>query len=161
MLDRYRSSSFLFGGFTIVMVLMLKSQVSETSFSSTMISSTVDDVMNAGPGALQVEHTSHRLCLTWSHSSTKTPPAQGLCSNSTAEMLLPARDVRFTAQGCVVTGSVPWCPGRETTSNRCPSSIVKVSSEALPVEQFVCACSELCRGFPVTSSVNEDSHKMN
>ena len=108
--DSNRTSSFLSGGFTSAMALTLKSQGSVASFNSTMISAKLDDVMNAGPGACQVEHTSHRLRVTLSQSSTKTPPAQGLCSNSTTEMFLPACDMRETAQDNVAIGAAPSAP---------------------------------------------------
>ena len=151
--DSDRTSNFLSGGSTTAMALTLKSQGSVASFNSTMISARLDDVVNAGPGTCQAEHTSHRLRVTLSQSSTKTPPAQGLCSNSTAEMFLPACDARDTAQDNVVIGAAPSPPEVEKVSNRCSSLSEKMSIEASGFEQLVYAPSELLVGFSVMSSV--------
>ena len=77
----------------------------------------------------QTEHTSQRMCRVMSDSSTKTPPAQGVCSSRTAEMLSSDCDVRCTSHASDVSCVASRLSSAETLSNVTPPSLTVPVSE--------------------------------
>ena len=112
------------------------------SISSILTSATFNDVTTSGPGTCQTEHTSHGMRVVLSHSKTKTPPPQMLCSSSTAEMTYRCCDFKRTWQVTDVMCLASLSPKAENTSNMSRWLLVKTLSEVWGVVQLVTARSE-------------------